>query len=243
MAIQTFPLVLKWVKMVTPNVRHLAFAAPDGKPFAFIPGQFISIHFTSGDELYRRSYSIASIPNESDEIEIALSYFKGGVASEYLFNLKPGDLVEASGPYGRLVLRDEQPQRYILVATGTGVTPYRSMLPSLTERMAASPELKVTLLLGVQSRSDLLYADDFRLFASQHPNFDFHICYSREKSPELALDERVGYVQNVFPALELNPEHDIIYLCGNPHMIDDAVIQLKEVGFAIQQVRREKYVS
>jgi ferredoxin-NADP reductase len=243
MATETFPLVLKWVKMVTPNVRHLAFATSDGRPFVFIPGQFISIHFTSGEALYRRSYSIASIPTASEDIEIALSYFKGGVASEYLFNLQPGDTVQASGPYGRLVLRDEQPRRYILVATGTGVTPYRAMLPSLAERMIASPELKVTVLLGVQSRSDLLYADDFRLFAGQHPNFDFYVCYSRETSPDLALDERFGYVQNMFPALGLNPEHDILYLCGNPQMIDDAVTQLKEAGFTIQQVRREKYVS
>lgn len=243
MAIKTFPLILKWAHMETSNVRHLAFATEDGQAFNFTPGQFISIHFEHEGKMLRRSYSIASIPGKTDLIEIAISYFAGGAASEYLFNLEPGTEIQASGPFGRLVLRDEQPKRYIMVATGTGVTPYRSMLPELNQRLNADANLEVIVYLGVQTRKDALYSQDFIDFAKDHPNFKFNIYYSRENLEEHLDYEHTGYVQSGFDELHLDPEKDIIYLCGNPGMIDNAVALVKDLGFPIQQVRREKYVS
>lgn len=230
--------------MLTHNVRHLAFQRTDNQLLDFIPGQFITIHFSHNDALLRRSYSIATIPGQSDLIEFALSYFQGGAASDLLFNLEPGQAIDASGPYGRLILReDDHPKRYIFVATGTGVTPYRSMLPSFQQRLAADPNLNIVILLGVQSRKDALYANEFVEFAKQQPRFEFRIHYSREHLEEGFPHERTGYVQTSFDDLGLDPQNDIIYLCGNPHMIDNSVDLLKDMGFSIQQLRREKYVS
>lgn len=244
MAITTFPIILKWARMITPNVRHLAFARADNQILDFIPGQFITVHFMHEDKMLRRSYSLATVPGESDLIEFALSYFKGGAASEFLFNLEPGQTIDASGPYGRLVLRGEdKPKRYIFIATGTGVTPYRSMLPALEQRLADDPNLQIVLLQGVQGQKHALYPDEFVEFAKRHPRFDFKLYYSREHLAKPAPHECVGYVQTAFNGLILNPEQDIIYLCGNPHMIDNAVDLVKDLGFSIQQLRREKYVS
>lgn len=243
MAIITFPITLKWTKNITKNVRHLAFSRSDGEKLEFIPGQFITIHFPHEDKILRRSYSIATIPNQSEDIEFALSYYPGGAASELLFHLKPGDQLNITGPFGRLVLRDEQPQRYILVATGTGVTPYRAMLPVLQQRLDQQPHLQVDVLQGVQKREDLLYAQDFLNLAKHQPRFHFHVHYSRETDTDLQPYEYMGYVQTAYSHLNLNPESDIIYLCGNPKMIDDSVELLTQQGFAIQQLRREKYIS
>jgi ferredoxin-NADP reductase len=243
MAVQTFPLILRRIQMVSPNVRHMVFSREDEQPLAFIPGQFISIHFEHEGKLLRRSYSIATIPGQTTEIEIALSYFVDGVASQFLFGLELGHKVDASGPYGRLILREEHPKRYVLVATGTGVTPYRSMIPALKARLLAEPDLIVELLLGVQGREHALYAEDFLALAKEMPRFHFHIFYSRENLADPLAHEHSGYVQTSFATLNLDPATDIIYLCGNPLMIDNAVELLKETGFAIQQLRREKYVS
>ncbi len=230
--------------MLAPGVRHLAFVKEHGEVLDYTPGQFISIHFMSSDEKpLRRSYSIATIPGQSNYIEMSLSFLKGGEASNYLFGLEPGDTVQASGPYGRLVLRDDQPGRYILVATGTGVTPYRSMLPELAKRMQANSGLKVVLLLGVRTHSDQLYTKDFIEFSKQNPNFDFRLYYSREIPKDPQFYEYSGYVQTAFSDLSLDTEKDIFYLCGNPHMVDNAVDLLKEKGFVLQQIRREKYIS
>ena len=230
--------------MIASKVRHLAFNHESGEPFAFTPGQFISIHFPHGDREIRRSYSIASVPGQTDLLEFAVGEVPGGPGTELLFGLRPGDTVTASGPYGRLILReDEQPKRYVFVATSTGVTPFRSMLPQISQRISEHG-LEVVMLLGIQTRDDLLYANEFIAFSEQHPQFTFRSHYSREAELTDPQDwERQGYVQTAFDELNLSPEHDIVYLCGNPAMIDDAFEKLKALNFEARGVRREKYIS
>ena len=243
-AMKEFPLVLHSSHKITPNVLHLAFHGDDGQPVDFIPGQFLTFLLPGDDEIKRRSYSIASIPGASAHTEIAIAYIEGGIASETLFNLQPGETLTCSGPFGRLILReDETPARYILVATGTGVAPYRAMLPQLAERFAADADLRVVLLLGVQYRADLLYLADFLAFAEQQPQFEFHAYLSREALENAQAYEHKGYVQHSFPELNLDPDTDLVYLCGNPNMIDDAFALLTEAGFSPRNVRREKYIS
>ena len=238
----TFPLVVTAFSDIAPQVRQLSLQRPDGRPFSYVPGQFISIHFSSKGETLRRSYSIASLPHEPT-LDIALSYFKGGAGSEYIFNLNVGDTITASGPYGRLVLQDHVPQQYILMATGTGVTPYRAMLPELSHRLKENPTLQVHLVFGIRSAEYALYHADFVNFAAAHPRFHVYFYYSREENAPLKPYEYTGYVQKALPNLPLNPEDDIVYLCGNPNMIDEVFAWLKNHGFQPQQVRREKYIS
>ena len=223
---------------------HLAFMRKDDTTLNFIPGQFITFLFTVDGKVKRRSYSIASIPGKTDEIEIAISYMQNGMASKTMFNLLPNDCLTCSGPFGRLVLRDnDQPKRIILVATGTGVAPYRSMLPELETRLTNDQNLQIILLLGVQYRKDLLYAQDFIDFSNTHKRFAFHAYFSRDALTTAKDYEHQGYVQSAFPALNLDAEKDLLFLCGNPNMIDEAYAWLTGQGFSSQQVRREKYLS
>lgn len=243
MSLQTFSLTLKETYMITPTVRHFTFVRTDGGLFPFTPGQFITIHFEYEGQSLRRSYSVATIPLKNETIEFAASYVKDGPGSEFLFHLKEGETLQASGPFGRLILRDESPSRYILVATGTGVTPYRAMLPQIHQRLESQPLLEVILLLGVRTQEELLYGEDFVDFANTNPRFHFVPHYSRELKENLKPFERCGYVQTVFDELTLNPQQDIIYLCGNPNMIDEAFSQLRTLGFDTHTIRREKYIS
>lgn len=238
---QTFTLILQQAAMIAPGVRHLAFARADGGSLDFIPGQFITVHIQTDTGVARRSYSIASIPGQNQLIEIAVAFVEGGLATQLFAEMQPGDSITCSGPFGRLILRDELPQRYVLVATGTGVTPYRAMLPELAQRLAAQQDLRVTLLFGTRAPEDLLYADDFLKFAEQFSTFRYIACYSRAE-PKMVY-ERMGYVQNLFAELRPEPTQDIVYLCGNPNMIDASFARLTELGFPSQHVRREKYVS
>lgn len=240
----TFSVELTEIRDLTANVKHFCCKRVDNEVLAFIPGQFISIHFPSDAKDIRRSYSIATIPNQENDIEFAASYVKGGFASERLFALKPGDTLTMSGPYGRLILRDEEtPKRIWLVATGTGVTPYRAMLPQLAAKLAQT-DLEVILLIGVQYREDSLYLQEFLDFSASHANFTLRAYYSRDALLDQKPYEYKGYVQSAFENLNPVKGEDIIYLCGNPHMIDDAYAWLKEHRqFEAQEVRREKYVS
>jgi len=241
MAIDTFPVELAWQRQATPHVLHLAFRPADGSRLDFVPGQFLNLHFDTEAGGSHRSYSIANPPGEDGVLEIAMSPVPGGLASEALAALAPGDVVQASGPFGRFVLREDPPCRYVLVGTGTGITPYRAMLPLLRERVAAG--FRVHILLGVWNRQELLFGDDFRAFADAHAAVKFGACYSREFPEHPEGWEQSGYVQTRFSQLGLDPEKDVLYLCGNPGMIDESVEILKAMGFNLKQLRREKYLS
>lgn len=229
-------------KLIAPDVKHFAFKRADGADFQFIPGQFITLHLEQEGKLVRRSYSIASIIGHDNTIDFAASYISGGLASEFLFSLQPGHELDASGPFGRLVLREEQPKRLFLVATGTGVTPYRAMLPELEKRVAQG--MQIVIMQGVQRRASLLYGADFLATAERFStHIKFQAFYSREFPANPEAFEYQGHVQTGFKELSLDPKQDIIYLCGNPNMIDEAFELLKNQGFDPQQIRREKYIS
>jgi len=240
----TFSAVLTTSYDIAPGVRHFCLEKLDGTPLDYIPGQFITLLFETDAKPVRRSYSIASIPGKHKTIDFAASYIPNGIASESLFDLKPGAQLKATGPFGRLVLRDETPKRYILVATGTGVTPYRSMLPELNRR-TQEHGTEVVIIEGVTGKQNLIYSDDFLEYANQNSKkWQFLGCYSREEANiEEQAFARTGHVQKQFENLNLDPQGDIVYLCGNPNMIDQAFEQLQAMHFEVQNIRREKYIS
>lgn len=243
-----FPLRLIDQRSLAPRVHHFVFQRADGEVLDFIPGQFLQIHFRYADgSATKRSYSIASVrrgaAHADDAIEIAVSYVPGGAASELFEHLRIGGEIEASGPYGRFcLLPGDQNRRYLLIATGTGVTPYRAMLP-LLERAMHERDLEVLLLFGARSQVELLYADEFTAFAATHPKFRFIPCFSRSLPKPGYPEQRAGYVQDALPDLSPDPIHDIAYLCGNPNMVDAAFEVLKRAGMPVPHIRREKYVS
>jgi ferredoxin-NADP reductase len=241
MAIKTFPLELAWRRKVTPHILHLAFRCADGAVMDFIPGQFINLHFETESGGTHRSYSIANPPRPDGLLEVALSPVEGGLASEALAMLEPGEGIPASGPFGRFVLRDDPSCRYVLVGTGTGITPYRAMLPLLSERLEAG--YRAHVVLGVWRREELLFGNDFLALCADREQAQFTACYSRELPADPEPWEHAGYVQTQFSRLDLNPESDVIYLCGNPGMIDESFEILKAMGFGVKQLRREKYLS
>ena len=234
--------------MLAPSVGHYQFVRDDGQPLDFVPGQFIQVHFRYADGTpARRSYSLATIHDHAlgpgEAVEIAVSYVPGGAATALFEGLPEGGHVEASGPFGRFCLMPgDRNARYLLIATGTGVTPYRSMLPQLRSLMAERG-VEVVLLQGARTPAELLYGDEFRAFADAHPGFRYVPCLSRELPPDPHPDVRHGYVQNALAELAPDPAGDIAYLCGNPHMVDACFEALKAAGLPIPQIRREKYVS
>jgi ferredoxin-NADP reductase len=243
-----FPLRLVGSRMLAPSVRHLDFARDDGQPLDFIPGQFIQVHFTYADgTATKRSYSLATIHDHAlgpgESVQIAVSYVAGGAATTLFEGLDEGQQIEASGPFGRFCLgAGDQNRRYLLVGTGTGVTPYRAMLPQLAQMMAAR-DLEVVLLFGARSPVELIYGEDFYAFAAAHPKFRFVPCFSRELPADPHPDVRKGYVQEVLAEFAPQGEGDIAYLCGNPNMVDAAFEALKGYGLSVPHIRREKYVS
>lgn len=240
MANVSFKLIMQESYFIAPEVKHFVFQREDKTALHFIPGQFITLMLTRADKLVRRSYSLAAAPNLEGNIEFAASFVAKGFASEYLFGLKRGDELLATGPFGRLILPNQAEKRYILVATGTGVTPYRTMLPELAMRMQRD-QSEVVLIQGVRKLEDLLYADEFHQFAKAHAQFSYRPCLSRVVT--LPMHHYNGYVHQQFDLINLSPTADLFYLCGNPNMIDESFEKLTALGFDSARIRREKYIS
>lgn len=247
-----FPLKLVEHRMLAPSVAHFTLTRDDGQDINYIPGQFIQIHFNYADGTpTKRSYSIATQLKEHrlnpKQLDIVVSYVPGGAATSLFEQMHAGDTLNASGPLGRFCLMPaDTNKRYILIATGTGITPYRSMLSDF-RNMMQERDTDIVLFYGVRTPEELLYGEEFRQFANEHSKFRYIPCFSRElpaaDSVHAHPDVRHGYVQNFLSEINPNAETDIAYLCGNPNMVDACFETLKASGLGMQAIRREKYIS
>ena len=155
--------------------RHLEFTLVDSDEFRFIPGQFVSIVQPKPDgRVHTRAYSLASAPSADNRFELCLNRVPGGIFSGPLFELKPGETVEMKPPLGMFVLR-QPPRDSLLIATGTGIAPFRSML--LANLKEDSPQF--ILLFGVRYESHLMYRSEFEGMALGYPRFRFWPTLSR----------------------------------------------------------------
>ncbi len=215
------------------GVNHFVFEAVDIHSLDFQPGQFVSFQEAIEGKQITRAYSLASAPTGSNRFELCLNRVEGGRLSPYLFAMHPGDVIEMSAPLGTFTLR--QPARdSILIATGTGITPFRSFLQAYLPQGAPH----FTLLFGVRHESHILYRAEFEAMAQRHPQFRFWPTLSR---PGQAWTGRAGHVQtHLSEAIGGRQDLDI-YLCGLKQMVDDVRGMLKEMGFDRKQIRYEKY--
>lgn len=221
------------VAEIAPGVRHFVFEAPNLPRVDFVPGQFVSLSGTVDGKHITRAYSIASAPSGGNRFELCLNRVDDGAFSPHLFDLSPGDAVEMQPPLGTFTLR-EPLRDSLLVATGTGIAPFRSMLRARLK--ADSPAF--TLLFGVRYESHLVYRSEFEAMAREFPQFRF---WPTLTQPTPGWQGRVGRVQAHLPEA-IGGRSDIdIYLCGLQPMVDDVRQLLKGMGFDRKQIRYEKY--
>jgi len=224
--------LIEWVE-IAPGVRHFVFEAPQLQRLEFVPGQFVSLTDSVKSRAITRAYSIASAPGAGNRFELCLNRVDDGAFSPHLFDLSAGDAVDMQPPLGTFTLR--QPLRdSLLVATGTGIAPYRSMLKAVLTPNAPA----FTLLFGVRHESHLLYRNEFEQMAREFPQFRF---WPTLTQPGPDWTGRTGRVQaHLDEAIGARRDIDI-YLCGLQPMVDDVRQILKGMGFDRKQIRYEKY--
>jgi CDP-4-dehydro-6-deoxyglucose reductase len=206
---------------------------PEVQEFYFIPGQFVSFTEVVNDKKITRPYSIASAPG-GNRFEICLNLVQLGLFSPFLFSLEPGSAAEVSAPLGYFVLRDPG-REAVMVATGTGVTPFRSMLQAY---LGQGDPHAITLVFGARYERGLLYRAEFEKLELGHANFRFWPVLSR---PPETWQGRTGHVQpHVLEAIGERRDLDV-YVCGLKLMVDDVRAILKARGFDRKQIIYEKY--
>lgn len=205
-----------------------------------------------------RAYSMANHPAEGNIVMLniriatppwdrANNGFKKvnpGICSSYIFNLKPGDKVSISGPYGEFFLKDND-NEMMFIGGGAGMAPMRSHLFHLFHTVKERKK-KITFWYGARSWKEVFYYEQFREIEKNFPNFEFHLALS-EPHPDDNWKGPVGFIHQVIFDNYLNkheePEEIDYYLCGPPMMNDAVQKMLYNLGVPDENVLYDDFGS
>lgn len=226
-----------------------AWTLPD-----FIPGQFAVLGMPAGaprvegadpesapedpTKLVRRSYSIASSSNAREFMEFYINLVSSGELTPRLFALKPGDRLWLGPKVAGLFTLDPVPENtnLLLMATGTGIAPYMSMLRTF---LTAKTFKNIAILHGARHSWDLGYASELSAMARLCDTFLYIPTISRPQQEPVPWRGQTGYIQDLWRKRVIDlawgfhpaPADTCIFLCGNPEMIDDTLKLLAHEGF------------
>ena len=198
-----------------------------------------------------RAYSMANYPAEGNiitlNVRIATPPFdrstgtwkagiKPGIASYYIFSLKPGDKVTMSGPYGDFHILETN-NEMLYIGGGAGMAPLRAQLLHLFNTVKTGR--KVSYWYGARSKNEIFYEEDFRAIEKEFPNFKFHIGLS-EPRPEDNWTGPVGFIHQVIYDNYLKdheaPEDIEYYMCGPGPMSNAVKVMLDNLGVAKENI-------
>jgi Na+-transporting NADH:ubiquinone oxidoreductase subunit F len=201
---------------------------------------------SSNDEEIFRAYSMGNHPAEGNRVMLNVRIatppprttgLPPGKASSYIFNLKPGDKVMVSGPYGEFHIQPTRAEM-IYIGGGAGMAPLRSHLFHLfhTERVR---DRKVSYWYGARSLREVFYADQFEAIEKEFPNFSFHLALS-DPQPDDAWTGKTGFIHKVLLDHYLKshpaPESCEYYICGPPMMLQAVLKTLDDLGVPRGQI-------
>ena len=158
------------VNDLTPHVRQLVLL-PTGQNIAFQPGQWVSLKLPVGAKPpLNRAYSMAAPGTPSGELTLIFDHVPGGLGSNYLYTLKPGDNIQLSGPYGNFTLPMPLDRELILIARYTGLVPIRCILKQLySQRQTGS----VLLIVVAPAETELLFHQELLTLSVTRPGFRY----------------------------------------------------------------------
>mgnify|MGYP005834913791 CR=1 FL=1 len=203
----------------------------------------------SNDEEIFRAYSMASHPAEKDIVMLNVRIatpppntdFPPGISSSYIFNLKPGDKVTISGPYGEFFIKDTN-REMVYIGGGAGMAPMRSHIFHLFHTLKTTR--KVTFFYGARSKREMFYDEDFKDIQDRFPNFKYYVALS-DPLPEDNWDGPVGFIHQVAHDLYLSkheaPEDIEYYLCGPPMMISAVNNMLYNLGVEKEMIAYDEF--
>ena len=195
-------------------------------------------HKAKNDEECFRAYSMANHPAEGNMVMLNVRIatpppnldVPPGIASSYIFNLKEGDKVRISGPFGEFFMKDTD-REVMFIGGGAGMAPMRSHIFDLFRTKKSNR--KATFWYGARSKIEMFYDEDFKSIEKDFSNFSYNVALS-EPLPEDNWGGSVGFIHNVvleeYLSKHETPEDIEYYLCGPPMMLKAVQKMLDDLG-------------
>lgn len=209
-----------------------------------------------------RAYSMANYPDEGDiitlTVRIATPPFKPkeqgpgfqdvpcGIASSYIFSLKPGDKVTMSGPYGDFHPQFDSKREMIWVGGGAGMAPLRAQIMHMLKTLNTR-DREMHYFYGARAIDEVFFLKDFLELEKEFSNFHFHLALDRPdpKADSLGIKYTPGFIAPVMGDTYLKqhdaPEDIEYYLCGPPMMSKTVVDLLHSLGVEDDMIRFDNF--
>jgi ferredoxin-NADP reductase len=228
------PALVESVRDLTPVIRLLRLLPGGGGPFSFRPGQWVILHLREGSRWVGRHYSIASHLELLPRIEICVGRPAAEDGGGGIVGVQLGDRVELSGPGGGFLLREDPARELLFIANGTGVSPFRPMIPEALGRSGAA---RVTLVLGARTRDDLLFREEWEALERSEARFRFVPVLSR---PGGEWRGARGYAQDAATGLLRGGDQEV-YVCGMHRMVAAVRERCASAGVPPDRVHFERH--
>jgi Na+-transporting NADH:ubiquinone oxidoreductase subunit F len=202
------------------------------------------------EETVIRAYSMANYPGEKGIIMLNVRIasppprtegLPPGQMSSFIFNLKEGDEVTISGPFGEFFAKESEAEM-VFVGGGAGMAPMRSHIFDQLERI--DTKRKMTFWYGARSKREMFYVEDFDRLAAEHDNFEWHVALS-DPQPEDDWAGDTGFIHNVLLENYLSahdaPEDCEFYMCGPPMMNQAVINMLHDLGVEDENIMLDDF--
>jgi len=221
----------------TADTKRFWIQVPEMEHFDFVPGQFVTLDLPIHEKQNKRwrSYSIASWPDGTNVFELVIVLDKNGLGTPYLFNeISVGSELSFRGPQGVFTLRHPLENDVVMICTGTGIAPFRSMVNHL--HLHNTERKNVYLVFGCRTKDTLLYYNELKELEAKMPGFKYIPALSREE-----WEGRSGYVHPIYEEICADKRPVSFFLCGWKGMIDEAKQRILAMGYDKKNIHLEIY--
>ncbi len=198
-----------------------------------------------------RAYSLSNPPKEKRRLSFTVriatpppgapAEAPPGAGSSYIFNLKPGDRVTLSGPYGEFMAKKTE-REMCYIGGGAGMAPLRSHILHQLETL--NTKRIITFWYGARSKQELFYEEEFKALETKYENFSFYVALSQPQ-PEDNWKGMTGFIHQCahdhYLSKHADPTEIEYYLCGPPVMIESVVKMLDDLGVESEMIAYDKF--
>ncbi len=236
--VKMFSATVESTRSVTHDIKEIRFSLIEPAQIEQRPGQYVQIQAPSPDGPVFRAYSISSPSYETDIVELNVRLVPNGIGSTYLHNLKVGDPVTFTGPFGEFRLNEDPDIEIVCVGGGCGMAPMKNIIYSIYHRW---PDRRCILFFGCRGTGDIFYLDELKELARRHPNFRVVYALSDPLTPEEQWDGETGFIHLSADKFLEDGVARRAFLCGPPPMIEAVTRVLEEKGLRPEDIFYDKF--